>query len=80
MNGTLYINNEGDFKVRYIDGDYQNIIDIVDDEFYLWFNLYIDQEGLELPVNFRLETVEVTERRAGESDRVEVKNYARWMV
>lgn len=78
MKGILYINNIGDFMVRYLDGDNYNIAPINDDEFYHWFNIYIDQDELEMDVQFDLETVEVTTTKKNAESFTETIKYARF--
>lgn len=54
MKGLLYIDPEGEFKIKYVKDDVLETTIIHNDEYYKWMDVYIDNDSIEVPVEFDL--------------------------
>lgn len=60
MTGEIYYAGDGDLMIRYIDGEHYAIIDIHPDSFYKAFDIFLDRDGMYVPVIFDIHETETS--------------------
>lgn len=63
MKGLLYIDPDGEFKIKYVREELLEVTSILSDEYYKWMDVYIDDGNLEVPVEFDLIEEEFFEQK-----------------